>query len=164
MKNYLIIILLLFIPLAFAAEIEKFELKNLHGSWEGVGEFLIPIANTTMEISGKADFVYDEKKQRLRTSLVGEKFFFKYSDSGYLWIDNATDTISWEVWDNRGKHALYHGKVEGNAVTGSRYRGKDLYEVMIKQVTLDSIDFKLTITQPDGDKIDKAFFHLWRVK
>ena len=163
-KQIYIIIFLSIIPLAIAGEMDKLELANLHGNWEGVGEFLVPITGGKVSIAGKANFVYNEKTQMLRTSLTGEKFFFKYTDSGYLWIDHATDTISWEVWDNSGKHALYYGEVKDNTVTGSRLRGKDIYDVMIKQVTMDSIDFKLTITQPDGDILDKAAFHLWRVK
>lgn len=156
-------LLTIFSAVASADEIQKFDLKSLHGEWAGTGEFLIPITGGRMDISGEAIFIYQPERKRLKTSLIGEKFFFKYTDSGYLWVDPVTDTISWEVWDNSGKHALYHGKVEGNAVTGSRLYKKDIYDILIKQVTTDSIDFRLIITEPDGDRYDKAIFYLRRI-
>lgn len=163
LKKISVTIFLIFcISHVFADSVEKIDLKNLDGEWEGVGFFLLPVANTEVKITGSANFVYDAEKERLRTELRGEKLFFTYSDSGYLKIDNNTDSVSWEVWDNSGKHALYHGRVEGNMLKGERYRKKNLYEVSIEQVTNDSIDFKLTITEPNGESFDKAVFNLWR--
>lgn len=164
MKKIILLIAVIIASTVMADKVDKIELKNLDGDWEGVGEFLMPVTNMNVDIAGKANFVYDEKTERLRTSLSGEKLFFSYSDSGYLWVDPKSDTISWEVWDNRGKHALYHGRVDGNTITGERKRKDDIYRVIIEQVTTDSIDFKLNITQPDGDNFNKAVFHLWRVK
>jgi hypothetical protein len=149
-------------PLVFAEDIEKIDLKNLEGDWEGIGSFLLPVMGTNVKIEGSAKFVYDDIKKQLRTELKGEKLFFKYSDSGYLEIDDVTDSVSWEVWDNSGKHALYHGISEGNKLKGEQYRKEKLYEVSIEQVTMDSIDFKLTITKPNGKSYDKAVFNLWR--
>lgn len=147
-----------------ADEIKKIELSQLDGNWEGNGSFLLPGVHTKVGIDGKATFVYDKKSQRLRTSLRGEKFMFTYNDSGYLYIDPVTDSVSWEVWDNRNKHALYHGIRKDNIIKGERMRGKDLYELVIDQIAKDTIEFKLLITQPDGDVYDKAVFNLWRVK
>ena len=73
-------------------------------------------------------------------------------------------SISWEVWDNFGKHALYFGTVSGNKIVGDRYKKDNRYVVMIELVNKDSIDFKLTITEPNGDQTEKAAFNLWRVK
>lgn len=147
-----------------ASEVKQIELPQLDGKWEGNGAFLLPGVHTKIGIDGKAAFVYDEKSKRLRTSLSGEKFMFTYSDSGYLYIDPVTDSVSWEVWDNRNKHALYHGIRKDNIIKGERMRGKDLYELIIDQIAKDTIEFKLLITQPDGDVYDKAVFNLWRVK
>jgi hypothetical protein len=149
-------------PLVFAEEVEKIDLKNLEGEWEGIGSFLLPIMGTNVKIAGSAKFVYNDITKQLRTELKGKKLFFKYSDSGYLAIDEITDSVSWEVWDNSGKHALYHGLAEGNKLKGERFRKDDLYEVSIEQVTMDSIDFKLTITKPNGKSFNKAVFNLWR--
>jgi len=161
-KIFVIIFILFCIPHIFAENIKKIDLKNLEGNWEGVGFFLLPVADTEVKITGSANFLYDTEKDRLRTELKGEKLFFTYSDSGYLKIDNKTDSVSWEVWDNSGKHALYHGIAEGNMLKGERYRKENLYEVSIEQVTIDSIDFKLTITKPNGESYNKAVFNLWR--
>ncbi len=89
---------------------------------------------------------------------------FTYSDSGYLYIDPVTDSVSWEVWDNRNKHALYHGIRRDKKIIGERMRGKDLYQLVIDQVAKDTIEFKLLITEPSGAVFDKAVFNLWRVK
>jgi len=164
MKKIILLISIIVFSVALAEKVEKIELKNLDGDWEGVGEFLVPVTNMNVDISGSANFAYNEKSKKLRTSLFGEKLFFTYSDSGYLWVDPKSDTISWEVWDNRGKHALYHGKLDGNTITGERKRKDEIYRVIIEQVTTDSIDFKLNVTQPDGGSFNKAVFHLWRVK
>lgn len=150
--------------LVYADSSETLDLKSLEGDWEGNGEFLMPVTSMKLSLKGEARFDYDSTSQRLRTSLTGRKLFFAYSDSGYLDLDQTTDSISWEVWDNFGRHAKYYGTVEGNKVAGERFKKKDIYRVMIELVTPDSIDFKLTITKPDGDRIDKATFYLWRVK
>ena len=160
----LFVSLLLFGSYLIAGEIKKIELSNLDGKWEGDGAFLLPGIHTKVGINGKATFIYNEKTQQLRTSLSGDKFLFSYNDSGYLYIDPVTDSVSWEVWDNRNKHALYHGIRKDNVIKGERMRGKDLYELVIDQIAKDTIEFKLIITQPDGDVYDKAVFNLWRVK
>lgn len=163
LKKIVVVILILFcVHLAFAGEIKKIDLKNLDGNWEGVGFFLLPVMDTEVKIEGSAKFTYEENKKRLRTELLGEKLFFTYSDSGYLQIDSITDSVSWEIWDNSGKHALYHGIAEGNKLKGDRYHKDKLYEVSIEQITNDSIDFRLKITKPDGNSYDKAVFNLWR--
>ncbi len=160
------LILFLFLISSFlqAGEIKKIELPQLDGNWVGSGSFLLPGVRTKIEITGKAKFRYNKKTKKLRTSLTGEKFMFTYSDSGYLYIDPVSDSVSWEVWDNRNKHALYHGIRKGNKIIGKRMRGKEQYELVIKQVTIDKIEFKLLITLPNGDVYDKATFNLRRVK
>ncbi len=160
----IIVSILLMSSFLNAGEIKKIELSQLDGTWEGNGAFLLPGVHTKVGIDGKATFVYDKKSKKLRTSLSGEKFMFTYNDSGYLYIDPVTDSVSWEVWDNRNKHALYYGIRKDNIIKGERMRGKDKYELVIDQVAKDTIEFKLLITQPDGDVYDKAVFNLWRVK
>ena len=160
----LIVLALLIVSNISAGDISKIELSQLDGKWQGNGEFLLPGVHTKVSIEGNAKFVYDKNLDRLRTSLTGEKLFFTYSDSGYLQINPLTDSVTWEVWDNRNKHAFYHGVRNGNVISGERMRKKDLYELKIIQQSQDTIEFKLIITQPDGDVYDKAVFNLWRVK
>ena len=121
-KNFIkTILILLFIsltiPINLTAENNKIDLRNLEGQWEGTGKFLVPMTNIEMDIEGSADFKYNEDNDYLRTALVGEKFLFSYSDSGHLAQNQVNDSIYWEVWDNRGKHAFYKGKVEGNLIS-----------------------------------------------
>ncbi len=170
MKNssrFLLIVLLPALILAGVSYLradEKFDVRSLEGDWEGTGEFLVPATGITMSVEGKARFEYDSLGDYVRTAMVGEKFFFSYSDSGHLIHDSRTDSVSWEVWDNFGKHALYFGEVDGNTIRADRYRKDDLYQVRIELVNADSIDFKLTVTKPKGTVVDKASFNLWRVK
>ncbi len=159
-----LILSLLIAAIGVSGESEKFDLKALEGDWEGRGEFLLPVTHANVALDGAARFDYDSAGGYLRTSLTGEKFFFTYADSGHLVMDKKTDSISWEVWDNFGKHAKYFGTVDGNRVTGDRYKKKHFYNVTIELVTADSIDFKLTVTDPDGDKYTRAAFNLWRVR
>lgn len=156
---------ILLIPIIIVAgDVKKIELENLDGNWEGDGKFILPMTSVPVSIEGKANFVYDKEKDRLRTSLTGEKLFFTYSDSGYITIDSKTDSVRWEIWDNRNKHAIYHGLRKDNQVVGERARKKDIYKVIIEQTATDSIEFKLTVTPPDGEEYNKATFNLWRVK
>lgn len=159
-----IITILLVTSLVSAQSDRKLDIKSLEGNWEGTGWFLVPLTELTMAVEGKANFRYNEKDGYLRTALTGEKYLFTYSDSGRLIHDKKTDSISWEVWDNFGKHAKYYGTVDGNTIRGSRNRKDDSYNVVIELITEDSLDFKMTVVQPDGDVIDKASFSLWRVK
>jgi len=167
LRNRLSLLLVLLVAAVAVAEGDrtpKIELKQLEGDWEGNGEFLMPVTDMNISLDGTARFDYDTANGRLRTSLTGEKLFFTYADSGYLEHDQKTDSISWEVWDNFGKHAKYFGTVNGNIVTGVRNKKDLVYRVRIELVTADSIDFRLTITKPDGEQYDRAAFHLWRVE
>lgn len=155
---------LLWVAISYSDSHDTIDLRQLEGDWEGRGEFLVPITGITMSVEGQARFDYDSTQGHLRTAMVGEKYLFSYSDSGHLKLDEQTDSISWEVWDNFGKHSKYHGIVSGNKISGDRYKKKKYYRVMIELVTPDSIDFKLTVTEPDGDRYDRATFNLWRVK
>ncbi len=166
MKKYKQISFVLILLLAFLnvqGETDK-EIMKLEGKWDGVGEFLIPGVNTIMAISGKAEFVYNKDKDYLWTSLTGEKFLFKYSDSGHLAMDQTGDSLTWKVWDNMGKFANYRGVLDSNIIHGSRMHKQLQYDVQIEIVHIDSIDFRLTATNAKGESKDKAKFHLWRVK
>ena len=160
----LFISILIVASFGYAGEVTKIELEQLDGKWEGDGSFLLPGVHTTVSIDGKATFKYDKKTKKLRTSLSGDKFMFTYNDSGYLYINPVTDSVSWEVWDNRNKHALYYGIRKDNLITGERMRGDELYELVIDQVATDTIEFKLLITTPEKKVYNKAVFNLWRVK
>ena len=163
-KSAIGIFLLLFIFVFSVRAVDKIELKKLDGNWEGEGNFLLPGVHTKIDIEGKAIFRFDKKTNRLRTELTGEKFMFSYSDSGYISINPKTDSVSWEVWDNKNRHAKYYGIRKGNMIHGERMRKDEIYEVKIVQTSEDKIEFKLIITEPDGDVFDKAVFELNRVK
>lgn len=169
MKNrqilHLALTLLLVLSLSISAgEVGKIELKQLEGKWVGDGFLVLPVAETKLDIEGEANFVYDAENNRLRSSLLGEKLFFTYKDSGYITIIPETDSISWEVWDNFGKHALYFGTIDGNKISADRMRKKDLYQLTVVQIHADTINFELTVTPPGDETYHKAKFHLWRVE
>jgi len=87
---------------AAARPAAKFDLKGLAGSWEGEGMFLMPVTDLEVEVEGEGEFVYDAKRDLVKTTMSGSKFLVPYSDSGLLRYDLATDSVSWEVWDNWG--------------------------------------------------------------
>ena len=155
---------LLTFAVSVGGEDKSFDLTELEGDWEGTGEFMVPMSKIKMDIAGSAKFVYDTDAGHLRTAITGTKFIFSYSDSGYLAVDPVTDSVSWEVWDNFGKHAKYFGRMDNGVIRGERMRGKDIYAVAIDLIATDTIDFKLTQTKPDGSVLERATFHLWRVE
>lgn len=142
----------------------KINLRALDGKWEGKGEFIVPITDLALSVEGGALFQFDEATERLRTEFTAEKFFITYSDSGYVTLDNRTDSISWEFWNNFGTHRTYFAKVTGNKIIGERVKNDNHYVLVIELVTKDSLDLKLTATEPDGKKSQRAAFNLWRVK
>ncbi len=164
LASLLVVLCFTLAAVTYSDDSGQIDLRTLEGDWAGQGEFIVPMTNITMSVEGRAQFAYDSLTGRLRTALTGEKFLFTYSDSGYLIHDTRTDSISWEVWDNFGKHAKYYGEVDGNRVVGNRYKKDSHYQVVIELVTLDSIDFRLTVTEPDSTQFNKAVFNLWRVK
>jgi len=161
---YLLFVVALIFSISMAQSNSKIDISSLEGNWEGNGKFLVPMTGVRINIAGRAEFRYDREAGYLRTAITGNKFLFSYSDSGHLFHDPLTDSISWEIWDNSGKHALYQGVAEGNLIKGARLRKGKIYSVMIQNVTNDSIDFKLTTTDPNGESVDRATFNLWRVK
>ncbi len=159
----MIIMLVIGFTLSSFAE-DKFDVMNLIGEWEGQGFFEVPVSGGTVEIEGSGTFTYDSTNNRIRTSMQGTKFFINYSDSGYLQHYPGTDSVSWEVWDNWGKHAMYWGEINNNMLVADRVYKKKNYQVLVTFPHPDTLDFHLVVNKKDGTKYDKASFLLWRVK
>lgn len=140
------------------------DLRMLSGEWEGEGEVIIPKTPIPISIEGKAVFTYDTLTSRLRTSLEASRFFFNYSDSGYLSHDPATDSITWEVWDGFGKYCLYKGKIEDNVITGTQDREGWYDRITIDFFNSDSLSFRLTSVYQNGKVRERATIDMWRVK
>lgn len=166
MINKLFLVLIVAVTVCAAAgegeSGDKFELESLAGKWEGKGKVRVPITGMKISINGKADFAYDSLTRKLRTSLEGKRFFFSYNDSGYLTHDPANDSITWEIWDSFGKHAFYTGNVENNIINGVRTKDKNLYNVVVNFITDDSLTFKLTTTDEEGDVTTRVALDMWR--
>ena len=157
-------ILLVFCLVLNAYSADKFDLMNLIGEWEGQGFFEVPVSGVTVEIEGSGLFTHDSTNNRIRTSMKGEKFFINYADSGYLQHYPETDSVSWEVWDNWGKHSMYWGIIDDDMLVADRIYKKNNYQVVVKFPHPDTLDFHLVVHKKDGTNYDKASFLLWRVK
>ena len=143
---------------------EKFDLMDLVGQWEGEGMFLMPVTNVEVNIEGEGEFVYDAVNDRIRTSMRGTKFMIAYSDSGYLTHYPESDSVSWEVWDSWGKHALYWGEIRDDKLVADRIHRSKNYTVTVEFPHPDTLDFRLTVRNPNEEPYEKARFLLWRVK
>ncbi len=146
-----------------AADSAKFDIMNLVGNWEGEGMFRMPVTNAEMSIEGEGSFVYDKANDRIRTSMQGSKFLISYSDSGYLQYYPETDSVSWEVWDSWGKHALYWGQIKEDRLVADRIHKNKNYRVQVTFPHPDTLDFHLIVRGDDNKEFDKARFLLWRV-
>jgi hypothetical protein len=162
------LIFALIIALTFCAAVGeeetvgKFDIESLAGNWEGKGKVRVPVTGMKISINGKAAFAYDSLTRKLRTSLEGKRFFFSYTDSGYLTHDTLTDSITWEIWDSFGKYSFYTGKVENNIINGVKTKEGRLYNVIVDFITNDSLTFKLTTTDEDGDVTKRVALDMWR--
>lgn len=161
---YFVLALILFGENNKTSAKDKFDLMNLVGQWEGQGFFEVPVSGGTVEIEGSGTFTYDSTHNRIRTSMQGSKFFIEYSDSGYLQHYPETDSVSWEVWDNWGKHSMYWGVIDNKMLVADRIYKKKGYQVNVTFPHPDTLDFHLVVNNNDGTKYDKAAFLLWRVK
>ncbi len=161
---FLILLLLGGFFSAGARRSDEFRLRALAGEWEGEGEVLIPKTSIPISIEGKAIFTYDSLTARLHTEIGASKFLFKYADSGYIYHDTATDSISWDIWDGFGKYSRYIGTVENNVITGANMRHGYRYRVRIDFITDDSLNFTLTATDKDGDSSTRAAITMWRLE
>lgn len=152
---------------SFATDKSHFDPAGLVGEWKGVGEVVLPMTSYTMEIDGKASFRWDSAGEFLRTELTGSKVFFTYSDTGHLYYDPATDSLMWEIWNNLGRHLIYRGSVSEGVIRGSARRRSLLYNLTARLVPADfpdSIFFKLTVVDDEGESADRGNFTLWRAK
>ncbi len=163
-SKFVVAIILSFVGLlsAGAKHTDDFRLQALAGNWEGEGEVLIPKTSIPLSIDGKAVFTYDSLTNRLRTEIQASKFLFKYADSGYIFHDTATDSISWDIWDGFGKYSRYIGTVQDNVITGANTRHGYRYRVKIDFITDDSLSFTLTATDRKGDSSTRAAIVMWR--
>jgi len=150
---------------AAARPAAKFDLKGLAGSWEGEGMFLMPVTDLEVEVEGEGEFVYDAKRDLVKTTMSGSKFLVPYSDSGLLRYDLATDSVSWEVWDNWGQHSMYYGQWRDGVIAADRLWKSRNYQVTVTFPHRDTLNFHLTATDPQTQlKTTRARFSLWRVK
>jgi len=145
-----------------ATDSNGFHLQTLAGNWEGEGEVVIPKTSIPLSIEGKAVFSYDSVTARLRTQIEASKFLFTYADSGYIYHDTATDSISWDIWDGFGRFSRYIGTVDNNVITGAKMRHGYRYQVKIDFITDDSLNFTLTTTGKDGKSSTRADITMWR--
>ncbi len=163
-----------FIPLLIAATLllaelltaddRNFDVFNLLGQWQGNGVFVMPVTGLEMEMEGSASFVRDTSGGYIRTSMIGTKYLYTYQDSGRLYVNPDNDSLLWEVWDGFGRHVFYEGAVNGDTLTGRRWKGKAEYKLTAQMVTPDSLDFRLYYINPDGERAEKARFNLGRVR
>lgn len=148
-----------------AADKTDFDLKSLVGSWKGEGVFLMPVSDLEVEIEGAGEFVYDAKRDLIKTAMSGSKFMLSYADSGLLIHHAKTDSISWEIWDNWGKHAKYWGEFRDGKLVADRLSRNRNYQVTVTFPHPDTLDFQLIATEPETqEKSTRARFYLWRVK
>ena len=141
----------------------SFDFESINGKWQGTGRIIFPGVEIPFDLDGKATFEHDSINGSIRTSLVAEKFLFTYSDTGRM-VFIGKDSVSWEVWDNFGKHALYYGHVEGNTIRGQRVHKTRKYEFEVTQLSPDSLMVQLTKQNEDGEIEPIADFQLQRVK
>ncbi len=146
----------------FGEDKSDFDFMNLIGNWEGEGSFLIPKTGVSLDIEGTGVFEYDSLNNRVRTSMQGTKMLLTYADSGYLYYHPETDSVSWEVWDTWGRHALYWGVVENGVLRADRLFKNRNYRVSVFFPHPDTLDFRLTRRQSDGGEEDQATFLLWK--
>jgi len=157
-------IAMLLVVSSLAADQSRLDLAVLHGDWEGSGTFLMPVTDIEFDISGKASFRYNSSTGRLHTAISGEKFMFTYSDSGYVMPDANGDSLTWEIWDNFGRHSKYRGAFEKKTIKGKRkWRGK-IYTVEMTKPHSDTVFFRMLVAGDKGNSKEKASFKLWRVK
>lgn len=141
-----------------------FDVKRLIGEWEGRGTFVMPITGLSLSVKGKASFHHHSATGLVRTSVKGKKLFFTYCDSGYLRIDETTDSVSWELWDSWGKNVKYRGRVRDGTLKADRLDEKGTYCISVEFPHEDTLYFRLTLTKKDGKARNKARFRLSRVK
>lgn len=143
---------------------EPFDPTVLLGEWSGAGMFVMPITGIEMAIEGSASFVYDSSGGYIRTAMTGIKFFYTYSDSGHLYMNHETDSLTWEVWDGFGRHVVYEGTGTGDSLTGRTRGGSTVFHITATMVTPDSLDFWLHHIDAHGGQVVKARFNLGRVR
>lgn len=168
---FLPVILMIAFPVLSEDAIDE-DLRRLQGKWIGVGEAAIPVTGITVSIEGEALFSYIAEENYLKTEITGRKLFFSYSDSGHLSLNEANDSISWEIWDSFGKFSHYKGAIEAEEESGKagktlkvmHQRGKNLNKITIRFITSDSLTFMLETIYSDGKSKRNVILDLRRIK
>jgi len=147
-----------------AGDSPSFRFDRLIGNWEGEGEIVVPMTEMTLEVEGTAKFTLDTATGLIRSQVSGQKYLMTYSDTGYIHHDPATDSVTWEVWDNLRKHRTFRGVVADGVLSGTRTSKRGVYDVRVRFTDTDRIKFHLTLTKPDGETVNRAVLELRRVK
>ena len=147
-----------------AGDSPSFRFDRLIGDWEGEGEIVVPMTETSLEVEGTASFTLDTATGLIRSRVSGQKYLMTYSDTGYIHHDPATDSVTWEVWDNFRKHRTFRGIVANGILKGTRTSKRGVYDVRVSFTDTDRIKFHLTLTKPNGKTVDRAVLELRRVK
>lgn len=91
----------------------EFETSRLPGGWEGPG--LIYFAGDSgqaMTVDAHMLISTAEGDNSFVTSLTVSGHEYQYADSGSLLI--GSDKVSWDIWDDRGKHMASRGLLRNN--------------------------------------------------
>lgn len=127
----------------------RFDPESYLGNWKGGGKVLIPWTGMQVPFDGGAEFSRDSTDV-IHTSFSGQAAGFKYSDSGRLIVDPETDSLTWDLWDNHGKHRRFRGVALGDILLGQGVRGGPTYTVVNEFVGPDSLNIKVTSTDARG--------------
>jgi len=117
--------------------------EDLEGTWSGEGTVMIPTIGTEVTLDAEAKFQPDADSGYIRTSMLASGLLFTYTDSGRIWIDEPTDSLTMRVWDGFGRTLTYYGHIEGMRVNAGFYPGAKAYEIDFDWIGSDSLTIEL---------------------
>ncbi|MFH1688391.1 MAG: hypothetical protein ABIE70_12840 [bacterium] len=141
---------------------ETFDISKYLGNWRGCGEAYIPYLGTSLAFDGKASFHNDSTGAYVRTAASGQALLLTYADSGRFVIDPASDSITWDIWDNFGRYSQYHGVAQGDMLKGKQKRGSLVYTMITRFLSSDSIVVTISTTDSEGVVTERAKINLGR--
>jgi hypothetical protein len=160
----LLVATLLLLAKAGNGQEDKLDLADFAGNWEGAGQVVLPYAEVAVDVEGKATFTWDSANGYLCTAISATRFYLTYSDTGHFDYNPATNGVTWEIWNNWGKHVRHAGYYENGFVRGSRRLPEGLFEATLQIVNADSMHFRFTFTAHDSTTVDRAVLGMRRVK
>ncbi|MFQ5499003.1 MAG: hypothetical protein ACE5FH_04965 [Candidatus Zixiibacteriota bacterium] len=146
-----------------ADDLLTFDIRQLEGKWQGTADVEIIGTGTKLELEGTSTFAFDSSGTRLLTTVEAGKYMLTYKAQGWLYEDEKSDSVVWEMNSSRGRRVQYKGAVRDGTLQG-RFLGRyGTFRAELEFRHIDTVEIRIDRTEGNGTVTRVTDGIWWRV-